>query len=58
MQLHYTVVLLGICLIMSPTCFSSLASPTPLCKEVEREGGDAEQEGRPWNSYVPLCQVS
>lgn len=58
MLLHYTVVLLGVCLITSPTCSSSLASPTPLCKEVEKEGGGTEQEGRPRHSHVPLCRVS
>lgn len=56
--LCYTVVLLGIRLVTSPTCSSSLASPAPLCKEVEREGGGMEQEGRPQHSHVPLCQVS
>lgn len=57
-MLRYTVVLLGVRLITSPTCSSSLASPAPLCKAVEREGGGTEQEGCPQHSHIPLCQGS
>lgn len=56
--LCYTVVLLGVHLITSPTCSSSLASPAPLCKEVEGEGDGTEQAGQPQHSLIPLCQAS